>query len=127
MFQTLLNLQRPSIPADAKEITQPKIEQITATELHRRLQAEDPMILLDVRFPDEFAAGHIAGAHLLPLPALAQGSSQLPQDQPVVCICRSGNRSQVACEQLARLGFENLVNLHGGMIAWTQANLPAQF
>jgi rhodanese-related sulfurtransferase len=53
-------------------------------------------------------------------------SNELPQDRPIVFVCRSGNRSQVACEQLAQLGFTNTINLVDGMIGWHRAGLPSQ-
>lgn len=111
-----------------KTTTQTNIQQITSSELHRRLQTGESLTLLDVRSPEEYAEdGHITGARLLPLPNLRQRSNELPVDRPIVCICRSGNRSQVACEQLAAAGFTNIINLSGGMTGWSRANLPVQF
>jgi rhodanese-related sulfurtransferase len=55
-----------------------------------------------------------------------QRVEELPKDQPIVFVCRSGNRSQVACEQLSRLGYENVTNFEGGMIAWKRAGLPTR-
>lgn len=118
MFQRLFGhkAQRPS-----------SIQHISPTELNQRLQIRDSLLLVDVRWPDEYSQdGHIAGSRLLPLQALRQRCDELPQDQPIVFICRSGRRSQAACEQLAGLGFTNLINLAGGIMSWRQANLPVQ-
>jgi rhodanese-related sulfurtransferase len=101
------------------------IATITVPELKRRLDAGERLFLLDVRSADEYAYdGHIVGAHLLPLPALALRLDELPRDTPIICICRSGNRSGVAAEHLARQGFSDVTNLTGGMLAWARAGLP---
>ena len=95
---------------------------ITVAELKARLDAREPLILLDVRSAEEYTQdGHIAGAMLIPLPELAQRMDELDSQLPVVCICRSGNRSRTACEQLARAGFTNPANVEGGMRAWAAA------
>lgn len=101
------------------------VKTITVDELQQRLARHEPLLLLDVRSPEEYAHdGHIAGSRLLPLPVLTQRSAELPKDRAIVCVCRSGNRSGVACELLARQGFGDVINLTGGMLAWRRAGLP---
>lgn len=102
----------------------PAVKQIKPLELQRWLTNNEQLTLIDVRTPREFEAEHIRGARLLPLSVLRQRSGELPDDRPIVCVCRSGARSQSACEQLARQGFTNLFNLSGGMIAWKRDGLP---
>jgi phage shock protein E len=51
---------------------------------------------------------------------------ELQKDQPIACFCRSGNRSRTACEQLAQAGFTTLVNVDGGIGAWTAAGYPVE-
>lgn len=105
--------------------TASNVKQLRANELWEQLQNGNAPLLVDVRTPQEFASdGHIAGSRLLPLQVLDQRYEELPKDQPIVCVCRSGNRSQVACEQLAALGYEDLTNLAGGMIGWKSSGLP---
>jgi rhodanese-related sulfurtransferase len=100
---------------------------IIAPELKRRLDAGERLYLLDVRSSEEYAHdGRIAGSHLLPLPMLSLRLNELPKDTPIVCVCRSGNRSGVAAEQLARQGFSDVINLAGGMLGWARAGLPMQ-
>lgn len=77
-------------------------------------------LLVDVREPHEFAAGHIPGARLMPLGEVLQHAEELRGHPAVVMVCRSGNRSGMACAQLARLGVANLHNLDGGMNAWSR-------
>ncbi|MBO9338567.1 MAG: rhodanese-like domain-containing protein [Chloroflexus sp.] len=108
-----------------REAQQNQVATMTVQELKTQLEAHAPIVLVDVRQPEEFAYdGHVAGARLLPLPVLATRLNELPKDQPIVCICRSGNRSQVACEMLQRYGFTNVTNVVGGMIAWQRAGYP---
>lgn len=83
----------------------------------------DQLWLLDVREPHEFAAGHIDGAVTIPMGQLAARQDELPQDQLIVCVCRSGNRSGMVTEALVRAGYR-AVNLDGGMLAWAEAHLP---
>jgi len=101
------------------------IQQMSPTELKERLNKKEPLIMLDVRTPEEYKhEGHIAGARLMPLAVVPVRSNELPHDTPIVCVCRSGSRSQVACESLRRQGFTNVANMSGGMMAWRRAGLP---
>lgn len=107
--------------------TQTRVETMQPADLARRLEEPNPPLVVDVRTPEEYAGdGHIAGSRLLPLSTLLQRRNELPPDRPIVFVCRSGSRSHVACEQLARLGFTNTINLAGGMLAWRQAGLPGR-
>ena len=122
MFKALFNNNRPT-----ETRTLPRIENINAAQLNDRLKAGEPLLLLDVRSPMEYQFdGHIEGSRLLPLQALNGRINELPKDQTVVCVCRSGNRSQFAAEQLAMAGFENVINLRGGIIGWKMSGLPTQ-
>lgn len=101
------------------------VEQIGAADLQSRLGAAPAPFVLDVRTAEEYAQdGHIAGSVLIPLQELDQRLGELPKDQPIVCVCRSGNRSGQACDLLARQGFTRLSNMQGGMNAWKQAGYP---
>lgn len=104
-----------------------RIPEVDANELQGLINSENNLLLVDVRSPYEYEYdGHIAGSRLLPLPALMQRMQELPEDQPIVFICRSGARSNVACEQMNRLGRKNVKNFRGGMIAWKRAGLPTR-
>jgi rhodanese-related sulfurtransferase len=105
----------------------PVVAQMAVAELRQQLAARAPLQLIDVRSAEEYQHdGHIAGAKLIPLPALAQRMDEIARDTPVALICRSGNRSQVAAELLARAGYTQLANVQGGMIAWRRAGYPAR-
>jgi DMSO/TMAO reductase YedYZ molybdopterin-dependent catalytic subunit len=85
--------------------------------------ADAGALLLDVREPGEWQAGHVAQALLLPMGQVARHRDDLPQDRRIVVVCRSGGRSAAVAEALRAWGFD-AVNLSGGMTAWTVAGLP---
>jgi sulfur-carrier protein adenylyltransferase/sulfurtransferase len=84
--------------------------------------------LVDVREQSEFhdALGHIPGAELVPLGTLTQHASQWNKADEIVVICRSGGRSSYAALELHKLGFERVMNMRGGMMAYNQAHLPIE-
>lgn len=92
----------------------------------KELQAQqDRVQLVDVREPEEWQAGRIPGARWIRMDELADRLAELDADQPVVTVCRSGNRSGQMAEFLADRGYR-AENLNGGMQAWAQAGLPVQ-
>jgi len=80
-------------------------------------------VLLDVREPQEWQAGHAPRARHIPLSQLPRRAAELPKGRAVVTVCRSGARSARAATMLARDGRE-VSNLSGGMHAWARAGLP---
>jgi len=78
--------------------------------------------LLDVREPEEYAAGHAPGAASVPLGELAGRIAEVPADVEVICVCRSGGRSATAADALVSAGYD-AVNLVGGMHAWSREGL----
>ncbi len=97
--------------------------EISATEAERRVAGGDA-VLIDVREPDEWRQGHAPGATLIPLSQLSARLATLPRERDVLLICRSGNRSGVAQDLLARAGFERAINVQGGLIEWQRYGLP---
>ncbi len=87
---------------------------------------DDGAFMLDVREPDEWAAGHIPGATLIPLGELAARTDEVPHDQQVVVVCRSGNRSAQGRDILLDAGFPAVTSLDGGMTEWAAAGLPME-
>jgi rhodanese-related sulfurtransferase len=77
--------------------------------------------VLDVREPDEYAAGHIAGAIHAPLGSLVANSYRIPRNRPVVVYCGHGERASTGASLLEAAGFRDLVNLNGGVGAWESA------
>jgi len=79
--------------------------------------------VLDVREPDEWAAGHIAGATLIPLGELASRMGELPKDKAIVVVCQSGRRSAQGRDILLGNGFAQVTSMGGGMSAWVAQGL----
>lgn len=81
--------------------------------------------IVDVRESSELAKdGFIAGAEHVPMSKLDAASHTWRKDEEIILVCRSGNRSAYVAEMLARRGFHRLMNMVGGMLAYTAAGLP---
>lgn len=97
------------------------INEIDAPELARWLDEQGGKFrIIDVRQPQEIAAGTVPGAEPLPLHTLPVRLDDLKRDEKLVFVCRSGARSAQACMFLKQQGYENVYNLRGGMLAWAQ-------
>ena len=77
--------------------------------------------ILDVRQPEEWNESHIPGATLIPLGELESRVNEIPTDQEVVVVCRSGNRSQQGRDILLSAGYEQVTSMAGGMNQWSAA------
>ena len=103
------------------ETEAPRVVQVSAADLHARLEGPGEMLLLDVRGPEEVAKASIEGARAVPLADLEArlGEIEAWRDRPVVVHCHHGGRSAQACAELTRLGFSQVENLDGGIEAWS--------
>ena len=101
--------------------------QISVNEAVYMMEQESDYIILDVRRPDEFAAGHIPGAINVANESI--GTADIPQlpdkDQLIMVYCRSGRRSKEASEKLVKLGYTNIVEF-GGILDWTGETVTGQ-
>jgi len=97
-----------------------QIAEIETSELRRRLQAGEKLQMIDVREDDEVAQGMIEGAKHIPLGQIPDRLSEIEKSGEIVIICRSGYRSEHACEYLQQLGYEGCTNMVGGMLQWQQ-------
>ena len=97
----------------------PMYEQITAEEAKKIMDSSDDYTILDVREQDEYDAGHIPGAMLLPYTGIENEVEELltDKDEQLFIYCRSGRRSKIAAEALVELGYTN-VKEFGGIIDW---------
>jgi rhodanese-related sulfurtransferase len=103
------------------------MKQLTAMQLKAWLDdpARSPPLLLDVREPWEFDVVRIPGATLLPMRAIPVRYQELSRDAEIVVICHHGARSYQVGMFLEQQGFDNVINLYGGMAAWSRDVDPA--
>ncbi len=94
------------------------VPEISVQELKRRLDAGEPLQLLDVREPWECAIVSLPQALQIPLQQLPNRLRELSRDGEVVAMCKAGGRSRRAAEFLQSAGFPKVVNLTGGIAAW---------
>lgn len=102
------------------------VPEITADELASRISAGERVQVIDVRERSEWNDGHIPNSTLIPLGDFAARINQIKRDQPVVMVCRSGNRSYYAAAALHSAGYTDVWNLTGGVIAWNRARHPLE-
>src|SRR6476469_8201700 len=104
------------------------MNEITATELKKRLDSGEDIQLIDVRQPDEYAFAKIEGAKLIPLGEIPSRMSEIDPTRETVVHCKMGGRSARAIEYMKQAGFTGeLQNLVGGITAWSNdvdANVP---
>lgn len=101
---------------------------IAPKELHARIAKGETIDLIDVRTPAEYRSWHTEHAVLAPLASLdckkVLASRKAEADAPLYVMCKSGMRSAQACQQFVAAGYENVVNVEGGIQAWDAAKLP---
>jgi phage shock protein E len=97
-------------------------------EQAQKLISEKKVVVLDVRTPDEFAAGHIAGATNIDFRSadFQAKVAKLDKNQAYLVHCAAGTRSAKACAAMEKLDFATLYDLKGGLTAWQDAGLPVQ-
>ncbi|WP_195576137.1 rhodanese-like domain-containing protein [Paenibacillus sp. 1001270B_150601_E10] len=94
------------------------LTELNHTVFAEKLKETKPHMLIDVREPQEFKSGHIAGAKNIPLSQLDQRLSEIPKDKALFLYCQSGMRSKQAAAKLMRSGYGSLHHLQGGFMAW---------
>ena len=85
---------------------------------------EEGAFVLDVRQPEEWLEHHIPGSTLIPLGELEARLAEVPQDQEILVVCRSGNRSAEGRDILLEAGFEQVTSMAGGLTQWKTAGYP---
>lgn len=126
-------MSKPITAADLVAAARSRIVEVGSADF---AASRGQAILVDVREPDEFAAGHIEGAVNIPRgvlefqvdahPALACATDPAlaRKDMPLVLVCRSGGRAALAADSLQAMGFADVRSIAGGVLGWQQAGLP---
>ena len=97
------------------------IKEIDAFALQTRIAEGDDFVLLDIRSAGELAQGMLPDAEHLPMHMIPLRVSELPKDKDVILYCHSGARSYHACAYLAQQGYDNVINLRGGILGWARS------
>ncbi len=92
-----------------------------------KIEYDNHTPFIDVREENEHRQARIPNSTLIPLSQMQNRWQEIPKDKKVVIYCQSGNRSASLIMELERLGYENLMNLYGGIIAWHRGNMPVEF
>ncbi|HZI77906.1 MAG TPA: molybdopterin-synthase adenylyltransferase MoeB [Vicinamibacterales bacterium] len=100
--------------------------EITPVDLKKKLDAGETPFILDVREPNEYQINKIPGSTLIPLGELPRRYQELPKDRPIVTQCKTGARSGKARDFLKTVGFNDVLNLKGGILAWIDQVDPSQ-
>jgi rhodanese-related sulfurtransferase len=113
-------------PAQAPSASTGAVAEIAQQTLLAQPAGES--LVLDVRTPEEYAAGHVPNAINVPHDQIEARLAELEarKNGPVVVYCKSGRRAGIAAEALSKAGFTNLLHLTGDMEAWSAAGLPVE-
>lgn len=120
----------PANGADSKSAspaTQPAVKKITLEEFEK-MRKDKGAVVLDVRTPREFGAGHVPGAVNIPWqsPDFAKQVEKLDKSKTYLVHCYSGSRSASATKEMSKLNFDHLFDFSGGMRAYQRAKMPIE-
>ena len=103
-----------------------KVRRLTPDEIKSILDKDKAggYLLLDVRQPEEYEAGHVPGAKLIPLGELEARQAELDRGKKIIAYCRSGHRSMAAAIALCGLGFKGIHHMDGGILNWPYETIP---
>ena len=111
-------------PAQVAEAPVVLPAEVSIDEAHQMY--EEGVFFLDVRTQEEWDEFHAPNSTLIPLDQLENRLGELPDDEPIVVVCRSGNRSQAGRDILLNNNFEPVTSMSGGLNAWRSAGYPVQ-
>lgn len=109
----------------SKSTLQEPFRRISVDEA-KELIEKGEVAVIDVREPHEYQAGHLPGAVLIPLNTVMKRAAEIPRDRQVLFVCGVGQRSALACEMAASLGFTNIANIEGGTEGWKKRGYPIE-
>ena len=111
----------------AKKDEREPFYRVDVAEAKEMLQ-DDGVVVIDVREPNEYQAGHVPSATLIPVNSVFARRDELPKDKKILFVCKMGSRSALAAEMAAAAGFpaDQLYNLEGGTEAWVKAGEPVE-
>ncbi len=114
---------KPDAPAPARRPEPPPLEEITPADAKARMEAGS--LLLDVREPFEVQTAAVKGAVNIPMNQIPNRLSEIPRDREILCMCHHGMRSAGVGGYLLEQGYANVVNVAGGISAWSSEVDPS--
>jgi len=109
--------------ADLVAEAKARVPEVSAAETVAKVAAGGPLVLIDVREDREWNLGHASGAvHMSRGTLESKIDAVVPRDAEIVLYCASGNRSALAAESLAQMGYAQVSSMAGGFRAWVDAN-----
>ena len=102
-----------------------QLEEIEPIDLKKRLDQGEELFILDVREPEEVAIASLQGAKHIPMGDIPSRLTELDPDREIIVVCHHGVRSAQVAMYLGRMGFEHVINLAGGIDAWSLDADPA--
>ena len=120
-------MHRDAKPMQTGGSQQPSVPELTPIELKERLDRGDPIVLVDVREPHEYAIADLpyVGQKRIPMREIAARADELDPAAELVLYCRSGGRSGRVVQHLMARGFERVWNLKGGVLKWREEVDPS--
>ncbi|MGL1934029.1 MAG: rhodanese-like domain-containing protein [Fibrobacterales bacterium] len=105
-----------------------EVAEVTPNEVQSMIDTSEPMALIDCREQDEWARGHIVGAHHIGKGVIERDieSSHPNTDEKIVVYCGGGYRSVLVCATLQQMGYTNTASMSGGWREWNDNNLPTE-
>lgn len=113
-------------PVLAKGEAPPEAPSIAPSDLNARRESGTAPVVIDVRTPEEYAAGHIPGALNIPFDQVAARISEVDAPQGVALYCMLGPRARMGEAALLNAGYSPVFHLEGGLAAWQAAGLPVE-
>ena len=113
-------------PTFAQSEALPEAPSIAASELSARRASSAAPVVIDVRTPEEYAAGHIPGALNIPFDQVAQRISEVDAPHGVALYCMVGPRARKGEAALLSAGYTSVLHLEGGLAGWQAAGLPVE-
>jgi rhodanese-related sulfurtransferase len=105
-----------------------RVRQVTIDEYLSRVNRGETFVLIDTREDHEWDKGHLPGATHMSKGTIERDIEKTfgDKDTPIVCYCGGGFRSALACDNLQKMGYTNVVSLDGGFRGWTAKDLPTE-